>query len=54
MFKVYVALLLTVGLFMTVFGTLLPLGGGLTVAAVGVAAIGAGLTLVGVAIRSPK
>lgn len=54
MFKVYVALLLIVGLFMTIFGTLLPLGGGLTIAAIGVAATGAGLTLVGVAIRSPK
>lgn len=48
MIKIYVALLLVVGLAMTVLGTLLPLGGGLTIAAIGAAAIGAGLVLVGI------
>lgn len=44
----YIAALLLIGLGMAIFGTLLPLGGGLTVALVGAASIGAGLMLIGV------
>ena len=43
----YIAILLLVGLGMAIFGTLLPLGGGLTVALIGAASIGAGLVLIG-------
>lgn len=44
----YIAVLLIVGLGMAVFGTLLPLGGGSTVALIGATSIGAGLVLIGV------
>lgn len=44
----YVSALFLLGLAMTVFGTLMPLGGGSAVAAIGAAAIGAGLVLVGI------
>jgi len=44
----YIAILLLVGLGMAIFGTLLPLGGGLTVALIAAASIGAGLVLIGV------
>jgi len=54
MIKAYIALLLVCGLAMAVFGILLPLGGGLIVAAVGTAGIAAGLTLIGVELRSPS
>lgn len=44
----YIAALVVIGLGMAVYGTLLPLGGGTTVALIGAAAIGAGLVLIGV------
>jgi len=44
----YIAILLLVGLGKAKFGTLLPLGGGLTIALIGAASIGAGLVLIGV------
>lgn len=44
----YISALILVGLGMAIFGTLLPLGGGLTVALIGAASIGAGLVLIGV------
>lgn len=44
----YIAVLLIVGFGMAIVGTLLPLGGGLTVALLGAASLGAGLVLVGV------
>lgn len=48
MFRGYVALLFLAGLAATVFGTLMPLGGGTTVAMVGAAALGASFVLIGV------
>ena len=48
MFRGYVALLFLSGLAATVFGTLIPLGGGTTVAMVGAAALGASFVLIGV------
>ncbi|MFJ4998310.1 hypothetical protein ACIP5T_09180 [Microbacterium sp. NPDC088619] len=48
MFRGYVALLFLAGLAATVFGTLVPLGGGTTVAMVGAAALGASFVLIGV------
>jgi hypothetical protein len=44
----YIAALLVVGLVLAVFGTLLPLGGGVTIMAIGAASTGAGLVLIGV------
>lgn len=44
----YIAMLLLIGLGLVVFGTLMPLGGGVALLAIGAAAIGAGLTLGGV------
>lgn len=52
MIKAYIAVLLVLGLAMTIFGTALPLGGGLVIAAVGTAAVGAGLVLVGIRLMS--
>ena len=49
MIKAYIVLLLVGGL-----AVVLPLGGGLIVAAVGTAGIAAGLTLIGVELRSPS
>jgi hypothetical protein len=54
MIKAYIAILLIVGVAMAAFGILLPLGGGLIIAAIGTAAIAAGLTLIGVELRSPS
>jgi hypothetical protein len=48
MVKAYIALLLVVGIAMTVWGTLMPLGGGSALVAVGAAGVGAGLVLIGV------
>lgn len=47
MFRGYVALLFLGGLAATIVGTLLPLGGGTTIAFVGAAALGASLVLIG-------
>jgi len=52
MLKAYITILLILGLAMTIFGILLPLGGGLVIAAVGTASIAAGLTLIGLELRS--
>jgi len=46
--RIYTAILLVLGLAMTIFGYALPLGGGVLVMLVGVAAVAAGLALVGV------
>ncbi|WP_194398757.1 hypothetical protein [Microbacterium atlanticum] len=50
---IYIAALLLTGVAMAVFGTLLPLGGGSTVALVGAAAIGAALVLIGIRMMKP-
>ncbi|MFD4957188.1 hypothetical protein [Microbacterium sp. NPDC058389] len=50
----YIAALLVIGLGMAIYGTLLPLGGGLTVAFIGAAAIGSGLVLIGVRMMQPR
>jgi hypothetical protein len=47
MFRGYVALLFLGGLAATIFGTILPEGGGSTLAIVGAAALGASLVLIG-------
>lgn len=44
----YIATLLVIGLGLVVFGTLMPLGGGVALLVIGAAAIGAGLTLGGI------
>lgn len=49
MFRGYVALLFLGGLAAAVVGTLLPLGGGTTLAMLGAASFGASLVLVGMA-----
>ncbi|MBW9110021.1 hypothetical protein JNB63_04365 [Microbacterium trichothecenolyticum] len=51
---IYIAALFLIGLAMAVFGTLLPLGGGSTVALVGAAAIGAALVLIGIRMMKPN
>jgi len=48
----YIAALFLVGLGMAIVGTLLPLGGGITIMAIGAASIGSGLVLVGIRIMS--
>lgn len=48
MFRGYVALLFFAGLAATVYGTLMPLGGGSTLAMVGTAALGASFVLIGI------
>ncbi|MFJ2543916.1 hypothetical protein [Microbacterium sp. NPDC087589] len=50
MLTLYISTLLVVGLAMTIFGTLLPLGGGLAIAGIGIASIGAALVLIGTVI----
>ncbi|SEC24242.1 hypothetical protein [Microbacterium hydrocarbonoxydans] len=50
MFRGYVALLFLAGLAAAVFGTLMPLGGGTTLAMVGAAALGASFVLIGIAV----
>ncbi|MCK2035492.1 hypothetical protein KZC51_05005 [Microbacterium sp. SSW1-49] len=47
MFRGYVALLFLGGLAATIVGTILPQGGGTTIAVVGAAALGASLVLIG-------
>jgi lipopolysaccharide export LptBFGC system permease protein LptF len=51
MYKVYLALLLFVGLIAAVVGTILPQGGGTTLMVMGVVAIGAFLVLIGLGLR---
>lgn len=46
--KVYIGVLLSVGLVMVSWGALMPLGGGIAVLALGAAAVAAGLVLVGI------
>lgn len=46
--RAYTAILLVLGLALTVLGYVLPLGGGTLMMVVGVAAVAAGLTLVGI------
>ncbi|MCR2784870.1 MULTISPECIES: hypothetical protein [unclassified Microbacterium] len=48
MIKAYTAALVVIGLAMTILGTVLPLGGGTTIALIGAAALGAGLVLIGI------
>lgn len=48
MFRGYVALLFLAGLAAAVYGTLLPGGGGTTLAMVGAASLGASLVLIGI------
>lgn len=44
----YIAILLVLGLAMAICGSILPLGGGTAIMVIGAAAIGAGLTLIGI------
>lgn len=50
----YLSTLLVLGLAMTTFGTLLPLGGGLAIAGIGSASTGAGLVLIGIRMTMSK
>ncbi|KAA0960230.1 hypothetical protein FQ142_15485 [Microbacterium sp. ANT_H45B] len=54
MFRGYVALLFLAGLAATVYGTLLPLGGGSTLAMVGAAALGASFVLIGIVLLGDR
>lgn len=51
---VYVGVLLIVGLAMVLWGTFMPLGGGVAVLALGAAAVAAGLVLVGLRLAGPR
>ncbi|WP_314096387.1 hypothetical protein [Microbacterium foliorum] len=54
MFRGYVALLFLAGLAATVYGTLMPLGGGSTLAMVGAAALGASFVLIGIVLLGDR
>lgn len=54
MYRTFLALLFVGGLFGAVFGTLLPGGGGSTLAVLGCTLIGAGLVLVGLSLKSDR
>ncbi|CAH0133244.1 hypothetical protein [Microbacterium foliorum] len=54
MFRAYVALLFLAGLAATVFGTLMPLGGGSTLAMGGAAALGASFVLIGIVLLGDR
>ena len=54
MFRGYVALLLLAGLAATIYGTLMPLGGGTTLALVGAAALGASFVLIGIVLLKER
>jgi hypothetical protein len=50
----YAVVLLIIGLAAAIFGTVLPLGGGSTIALLGAAAFGAGLVLLGIRLEKPS